>query len=88
MNVVSVIFVFRILFELWPAAAAGIVLCPIPALKNGRAKIQMRGRSVKFKCFRSYTLIGKRALTITAQIENKRFQNKFLGNQFKHFWGF
>ena len=71
-NVVSVIFVFLILSELWPAAAAaGFVPCPVPALKNGRAKIQMRGRSVKFKCFRPYTLIGKRAFSVTTQIKNK-----------------
>jgi hypothetical protein len=50
-----------IFFELFPTVveASGFVPCPVPVLKNGRAKIQMRGRMVKFKCFRPYTLIGK-----------------------------
>jgi len=54
-----VIFVYLIFSELLPVVAGAFEPCPVPLLKNGRAKILMRGRSVKFKCFRPYIMIGK-----------------------------
>ena len=71
-----------ILLDFFPTAAkaSGFVPCPVPILKNGRAKIQMKGKSVKFKCFRPYTLIGKFFKSIVAHChsftnETKLFQD-------------
>ena len=74
-STLSAIFVFLIISELWTAAAAArFVPCPVPALKNGRAKIQMKGRSVKFKCFRPYTLIGKKKFDV---ITNRFYEQNY-----------
>ena len=32
--------------------------CPAPAVQNGAAKLRKRGRRIKYKCYRGFTIVG------------------------------
>ena len=40
--------------------------CPAPAVQNGAAKLRKRGRRIKYKCYRGFTIVGPKQVGVTS----------------------
>ncbi|XP_023336616.1 MAM and LDL-receptor class A domain-containing protein 1 [Eurytemora carolleeae] len=49
------LLVVSVLLSLVPTAQ---LFCSTPAIRNGAAKLKKRGRRIRFKCYRGFTLVG------------------------------
>ena len=52
--------------------------CPAPAVQNGAAKLRKRGRRIKYKCYRGFTIVGPKQVAGTqfrhCQCEASQYQ--------------